>query len=68
MPDPKTFNAHFGDMDADSDELLDGNEFKAHFPHATDEVFKAIDGNGDKRIDHDEWHRFKKAHGLKHDE
>jgi len=66
MPDPKTFNAHFGDMDADSDDLVDWDEFKAHFSHATEEVFKAIDANGDQRIDHDEWHRFKEAHGLKH--
>ena len=68
MPDPKTFNAHFGDMDTNGDEQVDGAEFKAHFSHASDDVFKAIDLNGDKGIDHDEWHRFKEAHGLKHHE
>ena len=66
MPDPKTFNGHFGDIDASSDDLVDWEEFKAHFPHATDEVFRAIDQNGDGRLDHDEWHQFKKAHGLEH--
>ena len=66
MPDPKTFNGHFGDFDTDSDDLVDWPEFKAHFAHATDDVFKAIDLNGDNNIDHDEWHAFKEAHGLKH--
>jgi len=65
MPDPKTFKAHFGDMDANGDDLVDWDEFKAHFPHAAPKVFNAIDGNGDSRIDHDEWHAFKEAHGLK---
>lgn len=68
MPDPGTFNAHFGDIDADGDALVDWGEFKAYFPEATDAVFKAIDQDGDSRIDHDEWHRFKEAHGLKHHE
>ena len=42
------------------------DEFKAYFPHAEPNVFAAIDLNGDERIDHDEWHAFKEAHGLKH--
>ena len=65
MPDPKTFNGHFGDIDTDGDERVDWKEFKTHFPQATDAVFKAIDLNSDGRIDHDEWHQFKDAHGLK---
>ncbi len=65
MPDPKTFKAHFGDMDANGDDLVNWDEFKAFFPHAETKVFKAIDGNGDNQIDHDEWHAFKEAHGLK---
>ena len=66
MPDPKTFNGHFGDMDTGGDDWVDWEEFKAHFQHATEPVFKAIDQNGDSRLDHDEWHQFKEAHGLKH--
>lgn len=65
MPDPKTFKAHFGDMDADGDDLVNWDEFKTYFPHAEPKVFKAIDLNGNSRIDHDEWHAFKEAHGLK---
>ena len=34
MPDPKSFNAHFGDMDSDGDDLVNWDEFKAHFPNA----------------------------------
>jgi hypothetical protein len=33
---------------------------------AEKKVFIAIDLNQDKNIDHDEWHAFKEAHGLKH--
>jgi len=29
-------------------------------------VFSAIDINKDGYIDHDEWHKFKEAHGLEH--
>jgi len=65
MPDPKTFKAHFGDMDANGDDRVDWDEFKTYFPHAEPKVFNAIDGNGDNSIDHDEWHAFKEAHGLK---
>lgn len=65
MPDPKTFKAHFGDMDANGDDLVNWDEFKTYFPHAEPKVFAAIDRNGDDRIDHDEWHAFKEAHGLK---
>lgn len=32
MPDPKTFKAHFGDMDANGDDLVNWDEFKAFFP------------------------------------
>jgi hypothetical protein len=31
MPDPQTFNAHFGDMDADGNDLVSWDEFSAHF-------------------------------------
>ena len=66
MPDPKTYNAHFGDIDADGDELVKWKEFDAYFENAEQKVFKAIDLNQDGNIDHDEWHEFKEAHGLKH--
>jgi hypothetical protein len=68
MPDPQAFNAHFGDMDANGDDLVSGEEFAAHFQNADRNVFNAVDLNQDSHIDHDEWHEFKKAHGLKHRE
>jgi len=65
MPDPKSFNGHFGDMDESGDDLVSWDEFKTHFSHAEPSVFKAIDLNNDKALDHDEWHKFKDAHGLR---
>ena len=67
LPEPSTFNAHFGDMDTDNDEMLSWEEFKSHFPQATKEIYQELDLNGDGMVDHDEWHAFKEAHGLKHD-
>lgn len=67
LPDPKQFNAHFGDMDNQKDDRVTWEEFKAYFPQAEPKVFAAVDLNQDGAIDHDEWHAFKKAHGLKHD-
>jgi hypothetical protein len=66
LPDPKQYNAHFGDMDFKQDGLISWEEFKAYFPTAEPQVFSAIDLNTDGTIDHDEWHKFKEAHGLKH--
>ena len=66
LPDPKSYNAHFGDMDSDGDEFVDWEEFKTYFPQSTENIFEALDLDGDNAIDHDEWHRFKAAHGLKH--
>ena len=68
LPDPKGFNAHFPDMDSDGDGLVSWTEFNDQFPQAPPEAFKATDLNGDGNIDHDEWHQFKKAHGLEHKE
>jgi hypothetical protein len=68
LPDPKGFNAHFPDMDADGDDLVSWEEFKNYFPQAVPDVFKAVDLNGDGNLDHDEWHEFKEAHGLGHEE
>ena len=66
MSDPKSFNAHFGDMDSNGDDLISQDEFKAYFPKAEPSVFETIDLNADNVLDHDEWHKFKAAHGLKH--
>lgn len=68
LPNPESYNAHFGDMDADGDDLVNAEEFSAYFQDAEPAVFTAIDLNQDGNIDHDEWHAFKKAHGLKHKE
>ena len=66
LPDPKSFNAHFPDMDTDGDDLVSWTEFQDHFTQAGPEAFKATDLNDDGNIDHDEWHQFKEAHGLGH--
>lgn len=68
MPNPQSYNAHFGDMDANGDGMVDTQEFKTFFPNAQPVIFNEIDLNSDKNIDHDEWHQFKEAHGLKHKE
>jgi hypothetical protein len=66
LPDPTGYNAHFGDMDKGGDGNVTWLEFKEYFPQAEPAVFAAIDLNQDGAIDHDEWHQFKAAHGLKH--
>jgi hypothetical protein len=65
LPDPMSFNAHFGDMDTDGDDGVSWDEFKAYFPQATPDIFKTLDMNEDSNLDHDEWHEFKQAHGMK---
>jgi hypothetical protein len=65
MPDPEAYNAHFGDMDASGDEVVTWSEFKEFFPGTGPEVFGAVDLNADGEIDHDEWHEFKDAHGMR---
>ena len=66
VPDAKSYNAHFGNMDPNKDGKVTWQEFKAHFPKANEKVFAAIDLNKDGAIDHDEWHQFKEAYDLKH--
>ena len=66
MPDPSTFNAHFGDLDTDGDDQVSWEEFKSHFPTATKDVYHELYLNGDGTVDHDEWHEFKVKHDLKH--
>lgn len=65
MPDPQSLNAHFGDMDANGDGLVTWDEFAAYFQNAEEKVFNVVDLNQNGNIDHDEWHEFKEAHGLK---
>jgi predicted PolB exonuclease-like 3'-5' exonuclease len=65
LPTPTTYQAHFPDMDYDGNESVTWNEFHKYFPQATTDVFEALDRNQDKAVDHDEWHEFKEAHGLK---
>ena len=66
LPDPAKFNAHFGDLDDSGDGQLTREEFQHHFPGSHDSVFNALDLDADGVVDHEEWHRFKTAHGLKH--
>lgn len=66
MPDPEAYNAHFGDMDLSGDDRVDWKEFKTHFEPADPVVFRTIDRNRDDVLDHDEWHAFKEAHGMRH--
>lgn len=68
LPDPKSFNAHFGDMDVDGNDMVNWEEFDKFFSKADPKIFKALDLNQDGGVDHDEWHAFKEAHGLKHKE
>ena len=65
LDDPSGYKAHFPDMDGSGDELVTWEEFKAHFPDTNTDVFHALDLNKDGNVDHDEWHEFKEAHGLK---
>ena len=67
LPDPQGFNAHFGDMDLDGNNLVNWTEFKDQFPQGDEKVFNAVGLNGDGYIDHEEWHEFKEAHGLTHE-
>jgi Ca2+-binding EF-hand superfamily protein len=64
LPDPKGFNAHFGDMDKSGEGKVSWQEFKAYFPKADPKVFSAVDLNKDGFIDNDEWQKFKEAHGF----
>jgi hypothetical protein len=66
LPDPASFNAHFGDMDTDGDDYVSWKEFKSYFSQATPDIFKTLDLNDDSKVDHDEWHEFKEAHGMRH--
>ena len=66
LPDPSTYNAHFHDLDNNGDDRVDWQEFKQYFVNADADVYNELDLNKDQVVDHDEWHQFKKAHGLRH--
>ena len=66
MPDPSGYNAHFGDIDQNGDGVVKWYEFKSYFPDAAPEVYLELDLDDDGVVDHDEWHQFKEAHGMKH--
>lgn len=68
LPEPSKFNAHFPDMDKDQNDQVTREEFNAYFADESDNeaVFNAIDLDENGYLDHEEWHEFKAAHGLKH--
>lgn len=68
LPAPSKFNAHFPDMDRNNNDRVTFEEFNSNFPDASgnQDVFKAIDLDGNGELTHEEWHEFKAAHGLKH--
>jgi Ca2+-binding EF-hand superfamily protein len=68
LPEPSKFNAHFPDMDKDQNDQVTREEFNEYFADESgnDAVFDAIDLDENGYLDHDEWHEFKSAHGLKH--
>lgn len=62
------YNAHFGDMDKNADDLVVKEEFTDYFKanNKPEAAFVLIDADKSGGIDHDEWHNFKKAHGYEH--
>lgn len=65
LGDPMQYKAHFGDIDTNGDDVVKWYEFKKYFPQADPKIFMALDLNDDAAVDHDEWHEFKDAHGMK---
>jgi major membrane immunogen (membrane-anchored lipoprotein) len=66
MPDPGPYMIHYYELDADGDGAVTLAEFRQRFPDRAEDVFKAVDQDGNGIIDHDEWHAFKAAHGADH--
>lgn len=60
------FTAHFPEMDSSGDGIVTWEEFKARFPDADADTFRALDQNKDGGIDHGEWHNFMAAHCPRH--
>ncbi len=65
LGDPTPYKAHFPDIDTSGDDLVSWKEFKSYFPESNTDIYNALDLNKDGAVDHDEWHEFKEAHGLK---
>lgn len=59
------YDGHFGDMDTNGDGHVVLEEFQAFFPDGSEEDFGLLAGD-DGKMDHDEWHKYKEAHGLRH--
>jgi len=57
------YSAHFTDMDANNDDAVTWDEFKAQYAHAEKSVFEKVDADKNGEIDHDELHEFKEKHG-----
>ncbi len=66
LPDPDPYNVHFPDIDKNGDDTVSMDEFKAHFPEGDEKVFEAVDLDKNGSLTHEEWHEFKSAHGMKH--
>lgn len=62
------FNAHYPDMDADSNGGVSKKEFKAYFKQNDHpgKAFRAADVDGDGNVTHQEWHDFKASRGYGH--
>jgi hypothetical protein len=58
----KSFNKHFGDMDANGDESLSFDEFKKAFPSSKQTGFDRLDSDKNGALSHEEWHQFKEMH------
>ncbi|MCG6917236.1 MAG: EF-hand domain-containing protein [Deltaproteobacteria bacterium] len=65
LPDPKSYEAHFHEVDSNSDGVVTWEEFITYFPQGELRVFEILDMNKDKVVNHDEWHQFEEAHGSK---
>jgi hypothetical protein len=53
-------------MDSNGDTVVTWEEFDKYFSQADPRVFEALDLNGDKVVDQNEWGKFRQAHGTKH--
>ena len=58
------YSAHFTDMDANKDDAVSWDEFKAHLTHAQKTVFEEADADKNGKLDHEELHEFKDKHGY----
>ena len=66
LPDPKSYEAHFDEIDSNGNGVVSWEEFDKYFFQAAPRAFEALDLNGDNVVDQDEWAKFRQAHGTKH--